>query len=141
MIYDLTPFNAESQVFVSLIFSCVVLLLVDLCLFFGFSSFSDPRDGTTTAQLPGIHPVPVRQAIDGRPRPIHQVGSQGRSQAVRVIQRAHLGEVVWGEVICDAEFLPSIGLGATSCRREERRRTRGRVAGAARPSRRWRAWR
>ena len=30
------------QVVISTLFSCVVLLLVDVCLFFGFKSFSDP---------------------------------------------------------------------------------------------------
>lgn len=34
-----------SKVVVSVLFSCIVLLLVDICLFFGFSSFSDPNDG------------------------------------------------------------------------------------------------
>ena len=62
-IYCLTPFNAYSQVFVSLIFSCVVLLLVDLCLFFGFSSFSDPRDGTPTAPLPDIIRNPTLEQV------------------------------------------------------------------------------
>lgn len=34
-----------SKVVISTLFSCVVLLLVDVCLFFGFKSFSDPYDG------------------------------------------------------------------------------------------------
>ena len=33
------------QVVVSLFFSCFLLLLIDVCLFYGFRSFSDPNDG------------------------------------------------------------------------------------------------